>query len=133
MAEQSRDDLVKALEALSAAEPRALPESSPGEPAQSVPPPSGPSTQLPRQAASANVPPRTRSLELKRTMIPLLLTLGIALPALGIACLMMGDESPLADQALVPLLMIVVGVLIAAAGVVTMIQVRAELSAKAVS
>jgi hypothetical protein len=143
MAVKSKDDLVKALEALSAEtpapdhteethEPSKRPESlgRPASPLSVQPATQATSPRAPAPPVQKNRPVAARSLELQRTMIPILLTLAVTLPVAGIVCLLMGDESPLGDQTLMPLAMVVTGVLIAAAAILTMLQVRHALTAK---
>lgn len=149
MAGQSKDDIAKALKALStgANPPNDDVPARPLRPAQPAPahqplrrlaPTTTPEPQqqqritpAAKQAPKPATPARAaapvlhaKHLELKRTLIPILLTLGGLLPLLGALSLALGDESPLADQFLIPVLMLVLGALILASAIFTMLQVR---------
>ena len=79
------------------------------------------------------VPPSAlteKDLRLKRTIIPLLLTLGVILALGGLCSIVMGEDSPLGAELMLPLVMIWLGLLILVAGVITMLQVKNLLSSK---
>jgi hypothetical protein len=72
-----------------------------------------------------------RTVHFKQTIIPIMLTLGVLLPALGGYCLWMGDESPLPEGKSVPVTIVGLGVVMLAFAVLTMLQVKHELGQRA--
>ena len=60
----------------------------------------------------------------KRTIIPPMLTCGVLLPGFGLWILTSGDDSPLAGQTSFAGMLLGVGLIVLAAGVFTMLQVR---------
>lgn len=135
----SNDELARALEAMSSGQGEA-PVSAPAEKeAQAAAPaavgsePAHPDLDTRRgSAASALKIQRSsssgHSLFLRQTAIPPLLTLGTLMPLAGIASLVLGEESPLGEQVLVPALLILVGLLILGIAALNMLQVRQLLS-----
>jgi hypothetical protein len=79
--------------------------------------------------ATHDRPRANRSIWLRQTAIPPLLTLGVLMSLTGIASLIMGEESPLGEQLLLPILMILLGLLTLAAAALNMRQVRHLVSA----
>ena len=141
MAGASKDDIAKALEAFStgsstshhedvlAGQKRSVREDAP-LPAGHVAEQAAPAAAAVARTAS-RVPATHRQLELKRTMIPLLLTIGAMLPLGGLASILMGDDSLIAAGLTLPAVMIVLGLLILGAAVLTMLQVKHAQSAGA--
>lgn len=154
----SNEELARALEAMSSGQADAQPEQQedpalpshsahpapPAEPSQPEPTPAARVSHairpLPgKPVAPAPAPargmqqrsPDDRGLTLRRTIIPPLLTLGTLMPLMGVASLIMGEESPLGEQPLVPALLILVGLLILGMAALNMLQVRHLLSASA--
>ena len=148
MADSSKDDLARALEAFSAgnAEPATPPASkviraqSPLDPTEA---PAMPQAAIPAQAAPTESPkpaPRPaiapqiavtdRQLALKRTFIPLLLTLGLVFTLGGLVSLAMGQESPIGPALTLPIVMMVLGLLLLGVTVLTMLQVKELLSSR---
>lgn len=97
------------------------------QPAAAVPSPKAPS----QPPAAARVEVSEKQITFKRTIIPLLLTLGLILPAGGVVSIAMGDESPIGAELMLPIIMIVLGLLILGVAVITMLQVKDLLSSKA--
>ena len=62
--------------------------------------------------------------QFKQTIIPPLLTMGVILSVMGIASMVMGEESPLGESMALPVIMLVLSVLLLASAVLTMLQVR---------
>lgn len=142
----SKDDLAKALEAMTSGQTDAHPEEQqPQEPPVAPRRPERPADPthvshtirpLPGKPGTPAVethlkPIPDRNIGLRRTMIPPLLTLGTLMPLAGVASLVMGEESPLGEQLLVPVLLILLGLLILGVAALNMLQVRHLLSASA--
>lgn len=104
------------------------PEAAPVEPAK---PQAAASTPQRPAAATRPSTANDRNLHLRQTVIPPLLTMGTLMPLLGLVSLLLGDESPLGESKLVPVLLIVVGLLILGMAAMNMLQVRQQLSASA--
>jgi hypothetical protein len=81
-------------------------------------------------------PPRPKKIPLharlsfRRTIIPILLTMGVALPACAVWWMMQDEDSPLKLLGLrFPITLTVVGVVFLALGIVNVIQVKHQLLA----
>jgi len=74
---------------------------------------------------------RSRSSSFKQTMIPSLLVLGVLLPALAGWHFILGDESPIAGNSWIALVLLSFGVVMLAFAILTMLQVRAQLAGDA--
>jgi hypothetical protein len=77
-------------------------------------------------------PPRkrvhlSRTLGFKQTIIPILLTMGVLLPAIAGWNFALGEESPIADAVWIPLTLLGIGVIMLVLGVITMFQVKHQL------
>jgi hypothetical protein len=67
-------------------------------------------------------------LNFRRTMIPILLTMGLALPACAIWWCFLDEDSPLKSLSIAyPITLAVVGIALLALGIANMLQVRARL------
>jgi hypothetical protein len=75
--------------------------------------------------------PMIKTVEFKQTLIPVLLTMGVLLPALGGYGLVLGDASPIADQKWVGVAVIAIGGVMLAFAVLTMLQVKYQLDQRA--
>lgn len=81
-------------------------------------------------AASARREPYLRGVEFKRTVIPILLTLGVALPVLGALRYVVGQGSPLAEfPGWVSYALFATGAVLLALAVMNMAQVKHQLDA----
>ncbi len=101
---------------------------SPIEEPEAVPSPAPASSAGPRvPSAVLKLNEQAKQVEFKRTIIPLLLTMGVILPLGGIAAILLGEDSPFGEGIALPISMVVMGLLILAAAIVTMMQVRAAL------
>ena len=90
-----------------------------------------PSPKTPAQLPAAQqVAVTDKQIAFKRTIIPLLLTLGLILPAGGVASIVLGDESPIGAELMLPIIMIVLGLLIFGVAVISMLQVKDVVSSK---
>ena len=139
----SKEELAKALEALASGQTDAHQEKQPPEEppvsSEQDPPPPIPRVSrtirpLPGKpgvplARRPSAPLPNRSIFLRRTVIPPLLTLGLLMPAAGIASLVMGDESPLDQHPLVATLLIPLGLFILGVAALNMLHVKHLLSA----
>ncbi len=139
---QSKEELAKALEALASGQADAhqekQPQEDPLEPTQEPPPPpairvSRAAKPLPGKpgvplAQRPSAPLPNRGIFLRQAAIPPMLTLGILMPAAGVASLMLGDESPLDQHPLIAPLLVLVGLLILGVTVLNMLHVRHLLS-----
>ncbi|HEX3356717.1 MAG TPA: hypothetical protein VHS31_07005 [Tepidisphaeraceae bacterium] len=68
-------------------------------------------------------------LSFRQTIIPILLTLGVAFPACAIWWLMQDEDSPLKSVGLgIPITMAFVGLVLLALGIFSMIQVKTQLA-----
>ena len=79
-------------------------------------------------------PPRkrvhlSRTLGFKQTIIPVLLTMGVLLPAIAGWNFALGEESPIADAPWIPLTLLGIGLIMLVLGVITMFQVKHQLGA----
>ena len=89
----------------------------------------GPEAFAPRPA-----PPRpkrrpvSRTVEFKQTIIPVLLTQGVLLPAMAAYLFALGEESPLVGHAWIPLTLLGIGLLMLLFAGLTMLQVRHQLA-----
>ena len=148
MADSSKDDLARALEAFSAgnAEPVMPPASkviraksflnptqAPAA-AKAARPPQAAPVESPRPAqrppTAATLAVTGRQLALKRTIIPLLLTLGVLFTLGGLVSLVMGQDSPIGPALTLPIVMMVLGLLLSGVTVLTMLQVKELLSSR---
>jgi hypothetical protein len=135
---RSKEELAKALEALASGEVDAHHEEQQHEqPAVSPrarqlpqavhvsrtirPLPGKPGVPMAQNRAS---PPAKRSIFVRQTVIPPLLTLGVLMPTAGAASLAMGEESPLAEHPLIAVLLILMGLLILGAAILNMLHVK---------
>lgn len=73
----------------------------------------------------------SRTVHFKQTLIPILLTMGILLPALALWSMILGDESPIASDRWIALALLGMGIVMLLFGVMTMLQVRAQLAHEA--
>ncbi len=135
----AKDELARALEALAAGQADAdheqdqrdqapLPEQVQHVSHSIRPLPGKPGVPA---AEKRPAPMANRSIYLRQTIIPPLLTLGVLMPLAGITSLIMGVESPLGDQLLLPIVLILLGLLIVGAAALNMLHVRHLLSATA--
>lgn len=65
-----------------------------------------------------------QNINFKRTIIPPMLTCGCLLPVFGLWILVGGEEMPLSGQNLFALTLLVMGLIVLAGGIFTMMQVR---------
>ena len=73
--------------------------------------------------------PASRTVGFKQTMIPILLTMGVMLSGIAVWSFMLGEESPVAGHAWIPIAVLVIGLVMLGFGVVTMLQVKNQLAA----
>jgi len=64
----------------------------------------------------------------KQTIIPPMLTVGVLLPIFGLWIVLGGEEMPLSGQTFLAVALIVLGLMVLGAAVLTMLQVRFLLS-----
>jgi hypothetical protein len=69
----------------------------------------------------------SRTVGFKQTLIPILLTMGVMLPALGGYCLALGDESPLVNAVWIPWALVGIGAVMLVFAGLTMLQVKHQL------
>ena len=88
-----------------------------------------PEVFAPRPTAAAKKrTPAQAGIELRRTLIPILLTFGVSLPIIGAWWFTRGPESPIRAAGLaLPITMFVVGAVLLLLAVLNMLQVRAML------
>lgn len=70
----------------------------------------------------------SRTVGFKQTLIPILLSQGVLLPLIATYLLALGEESPLAGDAWIPLSLLVIGLVMLLFAVITMLQVRNQLA-----
>ena len=155
MAANSKDDLAKALEAMASggqpsaetpadpahpepmSEPAIAPERRPATPPAATVPgrPARPATPLSTPVPSAQplsqvlaVQRARKQLGVLRTAIPPLLTMGVMLVLAAVASIIAGEDSLLGDQLALPITMILLGLVLLGAAVLTMVHVRRLLS-----
>jgi hypothetical protein len=77
--------------------------------------------------------PLARTLGFKQTLIPILLTMGIMLAGIAAWSFALGDESPVAAKSWITVAVLAIGALMLVLAVITMLQVRNQLSRTASS
>ena len=70
----------------------------------------------------------SRTVGFKQTLIPILLSQGALLPLIATYLLVLGEESPLAGHAWIPLSLLGIGLVLLLFAVLTMLQVRHQLA-----
>lgn len=70
----------------------------------------------------------SRTVGFKQTLIPILLSQGVLFPLIATYLLVLGEESPLAGHAWIPLSLLGIGLVLLLFAVVTMLQVRNQLA-----
>jgi hypothetical protein len=91
----------------------------------------------PELLAHRPAPPRprrellSRTIGFKQTLIPILLTMGVLMIGIAAWSFMLGEESPVAGDVVIQLSLLAIGVVMLGFGVLTMFQVRSQLSAAA--
>lgn len=65
-----------------------------------------------------------QNVNFKRTIIPPMLTVGVLLPIFGLVVLLSGEDFPLYGHTFLAVTLLVMGLMVLAAAVVTMLQVR---------
>ena len=70
----------------------------------------------------------SRTVGFKQTLIPILLSQGVLLPLIATYLLVLGEESPLAGHAWIPLSLLGIGLVLLLFAVITMLQVRNQLA-----
>jgi uncharacterized membrane protein (DUF485 family) len=93
----------------------------------------------PSAESLAHRPPRPRAQKelmsrtagFKQTLIPILLTMGVLLPAIAGYSMFLGEESPMATATWIPMLLMGMGVVMLVFAVVTMLQVKNQLDKQA--
>jgi hypothetical protein len=73
--------------------------------------------------------PASRTVGFKQTMIPILLTMGVMLSGIAAWSFVLGEESPVAGHAWIPIAVLAIGVVMLGFAVMTMLQVRNQLAA----
>jgi hypothetical protein len=96
-----------------------------------LPSPSPESLAYRRNAPGPKRQLASRTVGFKQTLIPILLTLGILLSGIAIWSLMLGEESPVATATWIPIALVAIGVIMLVFGVITMLQVKAQLDRQA--
>jgi hypothetical protein len=75
--------------------------------------------------------PMLRTLAFKQTMIPILLTMGVLLSGIAVWVFSLGEESPVAGATWIPAAVLGIGAVMLVFAVVTMLQVRGQMTASA--
>ena len=69
----------------------------------------------------------SRTVGFKQTLIPILFVMGVMMAGVGAYCLMLGEESPVAAAAWIPMVLIATGALLLLFLAITMLQVHNQL------
>jgi hypothetical protein len=69
----------------------------------------------------------SRTVGFKQTLIPILLTLGVMMAGIAAWSFVLGEESPVAAAAWIPMAVLGIGALMLVLAVITMLQVRSQL------
>jgi hypothetical protein len=93
----------------------------------------------PEMLAHRPLPPRakgeliSRTVGFKQTLIPILLTMGVLMAGIAAWSFALGDESPVAAAAWIPMAVLGIAAVMLILAVITMLQVRSQLSKAAAS